>query len=300
MCRRHVGPAALLASMIFALVVLLPGTATAATGTYLRLARLSPDTPNMTSRSRRSTAVFPAEGGRLRGILTYQTVDPGTYTVQMRPSADPSAAPILTGTVRAEQGRAYTAAVLGSQVGASITLLTDDLTRPGPGNARVRVVQGAETAGPVTVTWNGNAMTGPVAFATATAYVTAPAGRGTVGLAPSNGAPFTLPVDLAAGGVYTVIVVQRGGGLGGQLQTDALGSGAAPTGGIETGFGGTADPAPAQGPPRPPPCPPHRRPPRPLAPRPPARRPTCGPVRRRPVLTPRPPHRRPSRHRCGW
>ena len=138
--------------------------------------------------------------------------------------------------------------MLGPQAGASITLLTDDLTRPGPGNARMRVVQGAETAGPVTVTWNGNAMTGPVAFATATGYVTAPAGRGTVGLAPANGAPFTLPVDLAAGGVYTVIVVQRGGGLGGQLQTDALGSGAVPAGGIETGFGGTADPAPAQGP----------------------------------------------------
>jgi hypothetical protein len=60
----------------------------------------------------------------------------------MRASADPSAAPLLTGTVRAEQGRAYTAAVLGPQAGASITLLTDDLTRPGPGNARVRVLAG--------------------------------------------------------------------------------------------------------------------------------------------------------------
>jgi hypothetical protein len=69
-------------------------------------------------------------------------------------------------------------------------------------------------------------MTGPVAFATSTGYVTVPAGRGTVGTAPASGAPFTLPVDLAAGGVYTVIVVQRDGGLGGQLQTVALGSGA--------------------------------------------------------------------------
>jgi hypothetical protein len=45
--------------------------------------------------------------------------------------------------------------------------------------------------------------------------------------------------------VHTVIVVQRGGSVGGQVQTDALRSGATPTGGIETGFGGTADPAPA-------------------------------------------------------
>ena len=55
MCRRHVGPAALLTSMIFALAVLLPGTATAATGTYLRLAHLSPDTPNVDVTIRRST-----------------------------------------------------------------------------------------------------------------------------------------------------------------------------------------------------------------------------------------------------
>jgi Domain of unknown function (DUF4397) len=246
MSRAHFGLAALLTSVTLVLAVLLPATATAATGTYLRLAHLSPDTPNVdVTITAFDGRIYQLKGVGYGAVSTYQTVDPGTYTVQMRPSSDPSAAPILTGTVRAEQGRAYTAAVLGPQAGASITLLTDDLTRPGPGNARVRVVQGAQTAGPVTVTWNGNAMTGPVAFATATGYVTAPAGRGTVGMAPANGPPVTLPVDLAAGGVYTVIVVQRGGGLGGQLQTDALGSGVAPTGGIETGFGGTAGPPPA-------------------------------------------------------
>jgi hypothetical protein len=47
---------------------------------------------------------------------------------------------------------AVAAVAAAPQAGASITLLTDDLTRPGPGSARVRVVQGAQTAGPVTVT----------------------------------------------------------------------------------------------------------------------------------------------------
>ena len=248
MSRQQLGRVALLAGAALVLAVLLPATAAAATGTYLRLAHLSPDTPNVDVTVTGFTGrTYQLKGVGYGAVSTYQSVDPGTYTVQMRASADPSAAPLLTGTVRAEQGRAYTAAVLGPQAGASITLLTDDLTRPGPGNARVRVLQGAQTAGSVTVTWNGKPMTGPVAFATATPYVTAPAGRGTIDLAPTTGAPFTLPVDLAAGGVYTVIVVQRGGGLGGQVQTDALGGGAAPTGGIETGFGGTADGQPAPG-----------------------------------------------------
>jgi len=248
MSRQHLGRVALLAAAALVLAVLLPATAAAATGTYLRLAHLSPDTPNVDVTVTGFTGrTYQLTGVGYGAVSTYQTVDPGTYTVQMRASADPSAAPLLTGTVRAEQGRAYTAAVLGPQAGASITLLTDDLTRPGPGNARVRVLQGAQTAGSVTATWHGEPMTGPVAFATATPYVTAPAGRGTIDLAPTNGAPFTLPVDLAAGGVYTVIVVQRGGGLAGQVQTDALGGGAAPTGGIETGFGGTADGPPAPG-----------------------------------------------------
>jgi Domain of unknown function (DUF4397) len=121
---------------------------------------------------------------------------------------------------------------------------------PGPGRARVRVVQGAQQAGPVEVTWNGGSMAGPVAFGTATGYVTVPAGHGTFGIAPSSGGPVTVPVDLAADGVYSVIVVQRGGGIAGQVQTDALGTAHTPAGGIETGMGGTApSPSPALPPP---------------------------------------------------
>ena len=139
MPRQHLGRVALLAAMALVLAALLPATAAAATGTYLRLAHLSPDTPNVdVTITAFSGRIYQLKGVGYGAVSTYQPVDPGTYTVQMRPSADPSAAPILTGTVRAEQGRAYTAAVLGPQAGASITLLTDDLTRPGPGNARVR------------------------------------------------------------------------------------------------------------------------------------------------------------------
>ena len=47
MWRRHVGLTALLAAVTLVLAALLPTTAAAATGTYLRLAHLSPDIPNV-------------------------------------------------------------------------------------------------------------------------------------------------------------------------------------------------------------------------------------------------------------
>ena len=47
MSRQQLGRVALLAGAALVLAVLLPATAAAATGTYLRLAHLSPDTPNV-------------------------------------------------------------------------------------------------------------------------------------------------------------------------------------------------------------------------------------------------------------
>lgn len=240
MRRRPFGLAALLVTATTLLAVLLPGVAKAATDTYLRLAHLSPDTPAVdVTVTSAAGQVYRLNGGSYGNVSSYLTVDPGNYTVQMRPAGAPAAPPILTGTVRADRGRAYTAAVLGPQAGAGITLFTDDLAYPGPGNARVRIVQGAQAAGSVSITWNGTAMAGPASFGTATGYVNASAGHGTFSMTPTNGAPpFLLPVNLAEGGVYTVIVLQRGGTLNGQVQNDALyRAGGSNGGGVGIGSG---------------------------------------------------------------
>lgn len=223
--------AAVLVTVNVVLAALLPSTASAATNTYLRLAQLAPDTPPV------SVVLTSANGPgyRLDGmgygkVSVRQKIVPGTYAVQVRPATEPSATPILTGSLLANQGGAYTVAVLGPPTGASVTVLTDELTDPGPGRARVRVVQASPLGGSVAVTWNSSVVTGPVAVGIATDYVTASAGRGTFTVTPTTGAPVTLVGSLADGGVYTVILLQGDGGLTGRVQIDALAPRATPGG----------------------------------------------------------------------
>ena len=243
MRRPPLGFAALLLAAAVLLAMLLPGTATAAAVTNLRLTQLSPDMPNVDVTITSSTGRSYQVDDFGYGNATYQAIDSGTYTVQTRLTSDPTAPPIVIGTLQADQSRVYTAALLRPRAGASLALLTDDLTPPGPGSARMRVAQAAQGAGSVTVTSNGTAMGAPVAFGKATDYVNATAGHGIVGVTPTSGAPFTLPVDLADGGVYTVIVLQRGPSLGGHVLLDAFdnrggGGGGSGGGGVASGGGG--------------------------------------------------------------
>lgn len=232
----------LVALLVAALSALAVQPASAATGTYLRLAHLSPDTPAVDV----VVTSFDGVTSELTGVAygdvsSYKRIEPGTYTVQMRPTGQPDAVPIVTGTLEAQDGRAYTAAALGPRADIAVNLLVDDLTPPPPGQARVRVVQGAAQAGDVAIRWN-DAPVLDAAFGDATGYVTVPAGAGSFGVEPAVGVPARIDVDLAAGGVYSLIVVERDGVLTGELQTDALGPDVAPAGGIDTGYGGTAGP----------------------------------------------------------
>ncbi len=82
--------------------------------------------------------------------------------------------------------------------------------------------------------------TEPRWFGTASDYYPVPAGRGAFDVTPVDGAPVPVDLDLAGGGVHSVILVQRDGVLGAELQTGAVGPGSAPAGGIGTGLGGAA------------------------------------------------------------
>jgi uncharacterized protein DUF4397 len=231
-----------LAALAAVLSVVAAQPASAATGTYLRLAHLSPDTPAVDV----LVTSFSGETIGLAGVgygdvSSYQRIQPGTYTVQMRlAGADPTSPPVVSGTLQAEEGAAYTAAGLGPRAQLAVNVLADDLTPPAAGQARIRVVQGAELAGDVAVGWDGAPVADGVRFGTATDYYPVPAGRGTFDVTPAGGAPVPVDLDLAGGGVYSVILVQRDGVLGAELQTDAVGPGSAPAGGIDTGLGGTA------------------------------------------------------------
>jgi hypothetical protein len=239
---RRILSGVLLAVLAAVLSVVVVQPASAATGTYLRLAHLSPDTPTVdvlvTSFTGQTTSL---KGVSYGDVSSYQRIEPGTYTVQMRMAGAPeSSPPVVSATLDAKDGAAYTAAGLGPRAQLAVSVLSDDLTPPPAGQARVRVVQGAEQAGDVAVTWNGAPVADGVRFGTATAYYDVPAGKGTFEVSPASGAAVPVDLDLAGGGIYSAILVQKAGGLGTELRTDAIGPGATPAGGVDTGLGGTA------------------------------------------------------------
>lgn len=228
--------------------LLFAGPAHAAAGAYLRLAHLSPDTPNVdvyvaSVSTPDKWIMVPGVG---YGVVSdYRLVEPGDYTISMRPAgAASSTAPLLSTTLSAKSGSAYTVAGLGFFAGVSLKILTDDLSLPDPGQARVRVVHASATAQKLDVGIVGGPVVATgVAFGEPTDYRTAPAGNWNMLVTPAGKTPVTLPCTLAANSVYTVLVVDKGGTLATELRTDAKAgaSGPIPVGAIETGMGGTAD-----------------------------------------------------------
>ncbi|MGY1642482.1 DUF4397 domain-containing protein [Geodermatophilus sp. SYSU D00703] len=225
-----------------------PGAA-ADTG-LLRVAHLSPDTPAV------DLAVDPlgrpGTGTTARGIgygdvSDHQELPAGTYTVSVRTAGgDPARPPVLSTTVEVPAGGARTVAAMGGFADLRLAVLDADLSTPPAGSARVRVVDAAATAPSVDVTTaDGSALATGLTSGTAGPPATVPGGPAslqvTVGSTTTD-----VPADLAAGSVYTVLVLDRpDGGLEVRTVLDAAGAAVVPTGGVETGAGGAAGPAPA-------------------------------------------------------
>lgn len=228
--------------------VLLAGTPARAAGAgYVRLAHLSPDTPAvdvyLKSPGGGRDQVFPGVG--YGAVSDYLRLPAGTYAVAMRRAGAPAtAAPVLTTRVDVAAGGAYTVAGVGRYADLGLRVLRDDLAPPGPGEAKVRVVQASVRAPVLDVTGAGGSIADGVPFATTTAYRRVEPGRWTVRVRPSGGGPSTaLPCTLGAGSVYSLLVLDaRGGGLTAELHVDADRRGTPPRGGVATGAGGTAPP----------------------------------------------------------
>jgi hypothetical protein len=220
-----------------------PAASAAETG-LLRLAHLSPDTPNVdvyVDSVSDPTATLTIPGVGYGTISDYQQVPPGTYTISMRSAgADPSSPPVLSTTVDVQPGTAHTVAGLGKFASLDLEVLDDDLTLPPAGQARVRVVDAAAAAPTLDVSAGGTPVAADLAFATAGQYVDVPGGTSTLTVDPGSG-PTDVPVQLAAGSVYTVLVLdQADGGLRVQTAQDAASPGVVPAGPVEAGGGGTA------------------------------------------------------------
>ena len=211
----------------------------------LRLAHLSPDTPAVDVYV--DSVSDPGSGITLPGvgygtISDYQAVSPGTYAVSMRTAgADPASPAVLSTTVDVGQDSARTVAGVGRFADLGLAVLEDDLDAPPAGQARVRLIPAAASAGTIAASVGGTPVATAQDFATTSEYVDVPAGATSLQVTPDGGTPTDLPVDLAAGSVYSLLVLDRsGGGLSVTTALDAASPGVVPVGGVEAGAGGTA------------------------------------------------------------
>jgi hypothetical protein len=223
-----------------------PAAATPAKTGYVRLAHLSPDTPDVdvyldSLSSKQKEQVFKGVGyGTVSGYLPLPV---GAYAVSMRVSgASPSTPPVLTTNVTVLAGHAYTVAGVGSHADLGLKVITDDLSSPMNGEAKVRIIQASIKAPLLDVSVDGGAsIAAGVAFATTTPYRLVKAGVLTLRVQPTAGGTATLlHVTLAPDSVYSVLVLDGKTALTAQLRTDAARVGPVPTRGVETGAGGTA------------------------------------------------------------
>jgi len=222
------------------------GAAPAGVG-YVRLAHLSPDTPPvdvyLTAFSRPQWRLV-LRGVGYGQVSPYERLQPDLYTVAMRPAGAPAGSPaVLSATVHAGSGSAFTVAGLGRRAELGLKVIADDLRLPRAGQARIRVIQAAASLGAVNVAVDrGPAVISDAGFAAVSRYVDAPAGRHRLTVTSSDGSrpPATLNTEFAANDVYSLLVLDQAGTVALRTQVDASGPGSVPAGPVETGAGGTA------------------------------------------------------------
>ncbi len=214
---------------------------------YVRLAHLSPDTPDVdVYLSKAGDASFAPkvfQGVGYGVVSQYLPVPTGTYVVAMRlKGADPATKPVISTQVTVTENGAFTVAGTGKHADLGLTVLTDDLSAPAPDEAKVRVIQASVTAPVLDVsTADGTSIAHSVAFATTTSYNNVPPGQLTLKVTPTgSAAPTTISAHLSAGAIYSLLILDGPNGLRAELRVDAAGPGQAPSGAVEAGGGVTS------------------------------------------------------------
>lgn len=249
----------LVAAVVGSLWAVVPATvARADTGEgWVRLAHLSPDTPSvnvaLTALADNRELVELSDVG-YGDVSGYQKVPAGTYVASMTPAGgDAGSTPAITQAVTVEDGKAYTVAAVGLNAELKGTVLTDDLTPPQQGTAKIRLLQASISAPAVTVTAAGGpTLARDARFASATGYAEVPAGVWSVTITPTSGdaQPVTTDVTVGSASVNTVVVLDaEAGGVSALVVKDAEGVATMPRKGVPAGGGGLvtggADPVPS-------------------------------------------------------
>jgi Domain of unknown function (DUF4397) len=176
----------------------------------------------------------------------YMKMAAGEYTAAIRTAGAPaSTPPVLSATLMVHAGRAYTVAAIGPAKGLRLQALSDRLTTP-HSQSLVRVIQASLKEHHVTVRAGSATLASNLAFSSITRYGKDQPGRWMLHASGGN-ETWSGPVKLTAGSIHTLVVLDSPNGLKVTDLMDAAGSGMMPSGGIDTGFGGSA-PSPAPSP----------------------------------------------------
>jgi hypothetical protein len=212
---------------------------------YVRLAHLSPDTPDVDVYLNSQSSGFKEQifRGVGYGIMSkYLALPVGGYAVAMRPSgAAATTPPVLTTQVSVTSGGAFTVAGVGRYAELGLKVLKDDLTLPAENKTKVRIVQASVQAPILGVSVaNGPSIAENVAFATTTDYQLVDPGSWRLMIRPAGGSGGKeVSTSLDAGSVYSLLILDsKPSGLKTELRIDALRQGGVPDGGVQTGGGG--------------------------------------------------------------
>jgi Domain of unknown function (DUF4397) len=209
---------------------------------YIRLAHLSPNTPAVdvylySFGNPKAQVVIPhvAYGT----VSQFMPVAAGDYTVAMRGAGAPARSkPVLSTAVDVTAGHAYTVAGMGPASGLRLQVIPDRLTTP-HGKALVRIIQASMQQNTVTVTAGSTKLASHLKFARVTSFVAVNAGTWSI-RAAGNSESATASINLVAGSIHTIVVLDEGSKLGLDDLLDAQGSKVDPASAPQTGFGGTA------------------------------------------------------------
>lgn len=244
----------LLGTLLLAtLLVGLTATATAALPepAYVRLAHLSPETASVDVHvvavglgEGEGARSYVVPGVRYGALTDYRTLQAGSYVVSMRAAGAPAdSSPVVSTIVEAVPGAAYTVAGVGRATELELAVLSDRLTMPATGRASVRVINAALSAPTVDIGPAGEPLWARgLEFTRPSEYVDVPVGQWLCDATTAGRATDRLPVSLAANAVYTMLLVDRGGGLSAELHTDGIGTSVVPVSGLSNGGGWLASP----------------------------------------------------------
>ncbi len=226
-----------------------PAQARTAGYAEVRAAHFSPTTPGvdvyLSAFSGGASAQW-LSGVRYGGVSPYRRLAAGLYTIAMRPhGAAKSTKPMLSWTLNAKSGGAYTVAGVGAGTSVRGVVISDNLSTPPKGTGRVRVIQASSRAPIVTV----RAESGPVIasrarFATTTGYADVKAGKWKLQVQSDGTTPpltATGSVDITSGGVTSVLLLDsKSTGITVRTLLDAAGTATTPKGAVSAGGGGLA------------------------------------------------------------